>query len=158
MKKYFKQFIALILGINHLSKPEVKELMDEQRKLYELQSQQILETEPQQPEQSFEPEDEHAVMAFMVNDKGQVNINMRWTSDKPHIAEALGRLMFHVHSGNFKNNCIQILQKMANDEPKHRDFIKKSINHWVDSTKESEPIMKPSEVFHTIHEAIGESE
>lgn len=149
---FLRAVTQAITGVPNKSKEELEQELDEQ---IEVQQQQ-LEQQFAQEQQQEENQQEYGQVTFTVDARGNVNINVTWNSLETHIAEALGKLLFHIHEGNLQEQCEQILTKAAWEQPQARPFVRQLVDVWNDSIAADDPVIKPSQVFNSHQQMIGQ--
>ncbi len=152
-----KWLVNVILGINQESKKEiVDEYKDQMHEIAQEQAQlivdpvQIKQMERELSHQGLRPPEskrDACEINFTVNTEGKIHINLDFGDTELNLADSLGRLLFHIHCGDLAKECRRILSTIQQQQPQSRIFINKVVKTWDKAMGNSEPIIKPSEVF-----------
>lgn len=139
-----------ILGLNNRSKKEIEDMVDEeynQLRQEEISKVQEYINQEKQKRESESGVNDYAHIVFAIDTKGQIGISVNWNKPEPHVAEYLGKLLYHINNGNLKENCFAILENAVKQKPKAGSFIRNILETWRKMVDDNDPVMKPSEVF-----------
>lgn len=87
-----------------------------------------------------------SIVSFTVSKDGNVDLHIGWNYIDDDTSEDLGKVLYLIHSGAFKANCINILLELAKNNPENAVFVRDVLNSW-NNNSENEELIKPSEVF-----------
>ncbi len=92
------------------------------------------------------------VVQFIVNSEGEVEIDIRWAEETTSHAAGLGRMLYVINSGGFKEDIVNLLATQAKDYESSKPFIGGVFAQWASLTKQeieaqeeadNEPIIPP---------------
>lgn len=144
-----KSLIERVLGVRRVERKDVEDAVDQQIKDFHKQME-AQQAQASQQQQRANPNNDLVRVVFGVTQEGDVNINMAWAATDEHVAEALGKLLYHIHLGNFRDQCVNILGKITQEQPKLRPFARSVVSYWDKALGATEPVIKPSQVFNRI--------
>ena len=139
-------------GINlETADEEVREVVDHE---IQMKSDKFMQMHMmQQAEQAAQPEklevgnrDFQSRVEFVIDNNGQVDINVMWPHDTEETSKNLGLLFHAINAGDLEKNCANLLVKILQTYPEKKEFIKNAMETWR-KKRDEEPLIEPSEVF-----------
>ncbi len=84
-------------------------------------------------------------VSFYVDTESDVGIQVQWALENQQVASYLGRILFAICNGDFKNEIISLLRERIDESPESAEFIKLTAQSWADRELEKEKAKKESE-------------
>lgn len=94
-------------------------------------------------------EDDQAILEFIIDKDGDINLNIHWNNNSDALARNLGSMINHIHNGSFRNHTNVLLLEMINN-PNNKYFAEKCIE-TIYMEQNEDFLIKPSEVFKINH-------
>ena len=118
----------------------VKEVSDEEARQY------VSQIIKQQYDES-ESETDTGQIVFIVDETGDLFIQINWTDTNPAIAQALGLVLYYISAGKLGQQCEYVLNETLKQDPSSRAFVQSIANSWRYCVDQENVVIKPSEVF-----------
>lgn len=110
----------------------------------------LKQVEPEEPSERTKKreldENIRAMIEMVVDNEGTLNIQIKWNEMDGVTSDTIGTLLYNINEGSFSQAFANILIGVAQQQPKSQNFIKSCLAAWRKS-KDTNPIIKPSEVF-----------
>lgn len=159
MLEKIKTLLARIIGLNYLSKSEIKKRVAEEIRdnLTIVMGEEETDTDTDiefddkgdaiPVEKETDEDKEEAVIQVSVDIHGEVKLRPMWNSGSAELAQNYGRLIAGLMNGHLEEETVKLFVNIARQRPETQDFIDNMLEAWKTSVAINEPVMKPSEVL-----------
>ena len=125
-----------VLGVREVSQEEIQQYVNS-----------IVQSYGNEQVQANEVESDHGQITFIVDEHGDLFIQINWSDTNPVIAQALGLVLYYISAGKLGQQCEHVLNETIKQDPASRQFVQEIAKNWRACVDQNNVVIKPSEVF-----------